>query len=200
MKKGNRIFYLGLLTLVLALVTTSLVSGTFAKYVTTASGTGTVTVAKWAVTINGVAATTETTSPTFTFDLGSTTDPNVVALDKVAPGSQGSFALTCDTDGTQVAHSVSVTLNKGDGNDIAELEFFEFNTASDFGTGTKYTLGTPISVASYNASGGTETTTNIYWRWPFNNGDDNADTIDGIAAESYPMKATFTVTQLETAP
>lgn len=198
MKKGNRIFYLGLLTLVLALVTTSLVSGTFAKYVTTASGTGTVTVAKWAVTING--ETVSTTSPEFTFDLGSTTGTDVVASDKVAPGSQGSFALKCDTDGTQVAHSVSVTLNKGDGNDIAELEFFEFNTASDFGTGTKYTLGTPISVASYDASSGTETTTNIYWRWPFNNGDDNADTIDGIAAKSYPMTAVFTVTQLETAP
>jgi hypothetical protein len=55
-------------------------------------------------------------------------------------------------------------------------------------------------VASYDASSGTETTTNIYWRWPFNNGDDNADTIDGIAAKSYPMTAVFTVTQLETAP
>lgn len=198
MKKGNRIFYLGLLTLVLALVTTSLVSGTFAKYVTTASGTGTVTVAKWAVTINDVAATTAETSPEFTFDLGSTTAPNVVASDKVAPGSKGKFALICDTRGTEVAHSVSVTLNKGTGNDIAELEFFEFSTAEDFSA--PYTLGDSIEVASYNASGGEEKTTYIYWRWPFDNDNDTADTIDGIAAKSYPMTAVFTVTQLETAP
>ena len=50
--KKNRILKLGLLALTLTLVTASLVSGTFAKYITTASGTGAVSVAKWHATVS----------------------------------------------------------------------------------------------------------------------------------------------------
>ena len=52
-KKNNRVLRIGLLALVLTLVTASLVSGTFAKYVTTVNGTGTVQVAQWVAEIDG---------------------------------------------------------------------------------------------------------------------------------------------------
>ncbi|MFA7462866.1 MAG: hypothetical protein WCY59_06975, partial [Anaerovoracaceae bacterium] len=53
------------LVLVLTLITTSLVAGTYAKYVTTVSGSDNVIVAKWRAVINGTAATTTTAAIDF---------------------------------------------------------------------------------------------------------------------------------------
>lgn len=186
--KKNRILHLGLLVLVLALVTTSLVSGTLAKYVTSVDGTGTVTVAKWAVKLGDqeVNATED-----FVFDLFKTSwaDPGVNGQ-LIAPGTSGSFDLTFDTSGTQVAHKVTIILSKAEtGNDIGELDHFRFE-------------GKPLGQEVYSKEfqTGTADAATINWVWPYEttNGD-TLDTADGIAGKSYTIKATFTVTQLDNA-
>ena len=115
MKKNNRVLRIGLLALVLTLVTASLVSGTFAKYVTTVSGTGTVQVAKWAVALKE--GETEQTAD-FDIDLRNTAvgigDVDQTGLNeeavRIAPGTSGSFSLTYDTIGTEVDHTMELVL------------------------------------------------------------------------------------------
>lgn len=186
--KKNRILHLGLLVLVLALVTTSLVSGTLAKYVTSLDATGVVTVARWAVKLNG----SETTKTTM-FSV-SHTDENA-ENSKVAPGTSGTFNLSYQTLGTEVVHSIYITLSNAD-NMSTELPYLKFY--ADEAHTKEITLGTPVEVNAAAPIGGVaETTMPIYWVWPFDNSNDAADTDDGVAAKSYNMVATLTVTQID---
>ena len=97
------------LVLVLTLITTSLVAGTYAKYVTTVSGSDTVTVAKWSAELEGNGTTNTTYTTTFDF-MGTMSDTGVKEQ-LLAPGAQGSFALDFDMTGTEVAHNVTIEMD-----------------------------------------------------------------------------------------
>ena len=74
---------------------------TYARYISRGSGEQAVDVAKWAFTLDGVAATSDTTvvlSPGVLWD----ENTNVVP-DKIAPGMTGSAAMVLDPTGTEVA-------------------------------------------------------------------------------------------------
>lgn len=95
--KKNKMMRLASVMMVMTLMTTSVISGTFAKYVTTASGTNTARVAKWGVQISGMADTlfAKTYAKDATTDIVNT----VEATEKVvAPGTKNdtgvSFSLT----------------------------------------------------------------------------------------------------------
>ena len=109
--RKNRLFILGIFTVMVALVSLSLVSGTWAKYTSTVSGKDTARVAKWDVKVNTVKGAS--TKQTVTFDLFSTTaildtkdglaetdvtnnpddDKNVIA-----PGTKGKVTFTLRND------------------------------------------------------------------------------------------------------
>jgi hypothetical protein len=101
--KKNWILRLGVLAMVLTLVTMPMVSSTYAKYVTSATGTDTARVAKWGVTV--------TANPTGAFGdayeavadgneavdyatAGVTVKSTADNTDVLAPGTQGSFTFT----------------------------------------------------------------------------------------------------------
>ena len=200
MKKRNRIFSLGLLALVLALATTSLVSGTLAKYVTTANATGTVTVAKWSVKLGS--SETTTTTPTTAIALVNTIEANDdVVADKVAPGTKGSFSLYYDTSGTEVDHSITITLSKA-GAMYEGIKFYK--TESDRNAGTNaLDLSNAVSLdpinVLVNSSPVFTGSVSIYWAWDFHvdAATDVTDTNAGSNATSYTLNATATVTQLD---
>jgi hypothetical protein len=201
MKHRNRIFYIGLVALVLTLASTALVSGTFAKYVTTASGTGTVTVAKWGVKING--DDFAVTTPPTTFDLAKTIEAaGDVVSDRIAPGTKGKFEFTYDTTNTEVDHQITATINKTGWYD--QIKFYETAANRDAGTdalvfvNNEATLTPQTITASQTPKTGTFT---IYWGWDFYvsgavDGTDTALVKDG-ASPSYTLTATATVTQLD---
>lgn len=209
MKTRNRIFSLGLLLLVLALATSSLVSGTFAKYVTTANGTGAATVAKWDVslTMGG-----ETVADAYTgdviFDLFETFADTGVDGKKLAPGTEGSFNLIYDTTNTEVAHNITLTLEPIGANNIAELQYLKFyKVKGTTETEIALTPGSPVELINENLgpTEGKSSTISVKWVWPFENSpggtaNDANDTDDGIAAKTYNFKAVFTATQLDAAP
>lgn len=196
MKKKNRVLRIGLLALVLTLVTASLVSGTFAKYVTTVNGTGTVTVAKWNVAVNNDAST-ESNDYESSFNILNTATTNVTA-GKVAPGTNGSFNLQYNTNGSEVAHKVKINLTAISlASDLPQLVLYK---DSAFKTPIALSnTGTDIVSTDTIAEGGTTSpvTVTVYWRWEFENEVDLEDTTDGIAAEDYDVTATFTVTQVD---
>lgn len=96
-----------MLVLMLVAVGLYFVSGTYARYTASASGTGTVRVAKWAVKINENDATAQNA----TFDLTFTQKPNDNVVDSyIAPSSQLYADFTIDPAGSQVAIDYSFTL------------------------------------------------------------------------------------------
>jgi len=99
--KKNLAARLGVLALVLTLVTSSLVSGTYSKYVTTTTGTDSARVAKFLFNLtpsNGATLTQATT--TGIYDVFHYTDSGVYnnglngAAKFIAPGTTGAFTLT----------------------------------------------------------------------------------------------------------
>lgn len=102
MKKTNTIFAI----LVLAVICTAFsVSGTYARYITTDSGTGTATVAKWNAVVTGWGGTT--TAQTLT--LNPVSNP-YVATGLIAPDADAVGILTVNLTGTQVAVDLKATL------------------------------------------------------------------------------------------
>jgi len=98
--KKNRMMRLASVLLVLVLLTTSVISGTFAKYVTTVSNEDSARVARWGFTgENADIAITDL----FTTAYDSTTDASVSSdVDVIAPGTgnHASFTFTFNGGGT----------------------------------------------------------------------------------------------------
>lgn len=108
--KKNRMMRLASLLLVLTLLSTSVISGTFAKYVTTNGGTDTAQVAKFGVIINvaddlGLFNTAYETTDTAGYTGLSVTSSSTSQL--VAPGTKGSMSFNI-TGMPEVATRVSI--------------------------------------------------------------------------------------------
>ena len=82
--KKNRMMRAASFLLVAVLLTTSVISGTFAKYVTTATGSDSARVAKWGVTITA-------NGEMFKTNYDNTAISAVAEEDIVAPGTTGSL-------------------------------------------------------------------------------------------------------------
>lgn len=177
---------MAVLAFALCLVTTCLLGGTLAKYTTTVTGTGTATVAKWAIALKAdEGATTASTAQTanFNFTLGDTRtggEGTLVATDRIAPGSTGSVAVEIDATGTEVPFTWSIKATYGDL--PATIKFYQDSTyTTALASGTAWTGDVAIPAA------GTKLTKTIYWKW--DTASDSADTVIGEAGAT----STFTI-------
>lgn len=107
---------IGAAAVVLTLVTTSLVGGTFAKYTSTASGTAKATIAKWDVAFTG--NSTAFTKDTEIVLTGSGAD------NTVAPGDTGELVLAVNAADAQVDVDYEITLPSASVGGHSYLEFF----------------------------------------------------------------------------
>lgn len=172
--------------LLMAVVMTAYsVSGTYAKYTSTFTGSDSARVAKWAFKINDKAATTNTV----TFDLFKTINDSdgsaendvkkgVLAPDApegsvaekiIAPGTSGSFDIKLQND-SEVNAKYSISLS-ADTTDIP-LEFSVGN-----GVWEKDLSKLKIDSKAINMSGGNATET-IQWRWVFEK--TTTTSVDGV--------------------
>ena len=114
----NKTMRMILITLLIAMIALVLVSGTYAKYTSSASGSDTARVAKWSFIVGGNDIVAENT---FTFDLFKTikdtdgkdeTDVVSANADRViAPGTSGSFDLVLENKSeTSAKYSVTYTV------------------------------------------------------------------------------------------
>lgn len=213
--KKNRILRLGLLALALTLVTGSLVSGTFAKYVTTVTGTGTVTVAKWDVQLGHNAQVGDNVyTEAIAFNMFEKSyDGSGVDGELLAPGTSGSFEFTYDTSDTEVAHNVTIKLEQTDGTiDLDTLDFLTFTVVGGTVGGVavepfkaaKLIDGVVILSKDIQESAGTSgNTVTVNWVWPYEKaagdaGNDLLDTADGVTPiTDAEITVTFTATQLD---
>lgn len=114
--KKNRMMRLASGLLVAVLLTTCAISGTFAKYVTTASGSDTARVAKWGVEISGMAD--GLFAKTYAKDTETDIANTVVATEEVvAPGTKNDSGVTFSLTGTpEVAVKIDIVV-KGSATD-----------------------------------------------------------------------------------
>ena len=214
--KNNRITRLAILVLALTMITLMIVSGTFAKYTSTATGSDTATVAKWSIKVGtGDGVEIAGSSSTVSFDLFSTIkdeDGNseddvagkasniavgsTAATAKIiAPGTSGSFDLIVKNE-SEVNATYSITFNSDNTN--IPIEF-----STDNGEHWDTTLSSAnITNQAINMNSAAQTKT-VKWRWAYNVSEarDTSDTNLGVAAQtstaSVTLSATITATQAQ---
>lgn len=203
--KKNIAMRVASLVLMCTIVTSCFVSSTFAKYTSSASGSDTVTVAKWAVKAGAEGSELDISgsNQTLTFDLFDTindtnggADETDVVDGKIAPGTKGSFALSVKNEsevnaeytiafeyaGVQLPLTYSIAIdgaNKGSSLDGTSVG------------GTLTTVGQNLNTADNVV---------VTWEWPFEAVSPNtnsADTALGIAADTAEVTAKLTVTQVD---
>ncbi len=180
----NKTMKMILITLLIAMIALVLVSGTYAKYTSSASGSDTARVAKWSFIVGGVDTVAE---HTFTFDLFKTikdTDGedelDVISANAdrvIAPGTSGSFDLVLENKSeTTAKYGITYTVT----NTASIPVQFSVN-------GTDWTDSLANVVESdtdtkLDANNGTKTIT-IQWRWAYENTKENATTEEKKATD-----------------
>ena len=193
--KKNVMMRVASILLVAVLLTTCAISGTFAKYVATTTGTDSARVAKWDMKINGTSFNTAT----FTFDLFNTikdsdlttNESDIVPADGqiIAPGTSGNFDLVITNASEVTAKFWFAFTSVETANIPIEYQIVPEGDVLDPAGWTEdvtdldkaYASAQTIAVAG-------QTTFKVYWRWVFD-GDDGYDTSLGVNGN-----ATVTVT------
>ena len=211
----NKAMRLGSVMLVLALLTTCAISGTFAKYVTSQSASDTARVAKWGVTItkddtattNGFQKTYLTNDSTL-----STTYTNSVEAteDAVAPGTTGTIGDKYTLSGTPEVlttvgySSASVTLSNWEVDSVfycplevtvgtTTIKGSEQTSASDMQTAIQNAINaqTETYAAKTDLSG--KTLPQITWTWAYTGNDDTKDTALGNATNAATISVSYDI-------
>ena len=214
--KKTKLMRAALLLLVLTLVTSCFVGGTFAKYTTSAEGSDTARVAKWGVEITANGATFANKYATDTGNVVGTIANSVVSADKViAPGTKGNMVGMTITGTPEVAVSVNYAANfKVEGWTVDDKFYcpLQIKVGSTMIDGVKFNnavafenaVNTEISTYNKNYAAGTDlstasvTTPSVSWEWPFSE-DDIKDTALGNLekAPTVSLTVTTTVTQID---
>ena len=216
--KKTKLMRAALLLLVLTLITSCFVGGTFAKYTTSAEGSDTARVAKWGVEITANGATFANKYATDTGNVVGTIANSVVSADKViAPGTKGNMVGMTITGTPEVAVSVNYAADfKVEGWTVDDkfycplqikvgstmIDGVKFNNAAAF----ENAVNTEISTYNKNYAAGTDlslstanvTTPSVSWEWPFSE-DDIKDTKLGNleTAPTVSLTVTTTVNQID---
>ncbi len=215
--KKTKLMRAALLLLVLTLITSCFVGGTFAKYTTRAEGSDTARVAKWGVEITANGATFANKYATDTGNVVGTIANSVVSAnaDKViAPGTKGNMVGMTITGTPEVAVSVNYAANfKVEGWTVDEKFYcpLQIKVGSTMIDGVKFNnavafenaVNTEISTYNKNYAAGTDlstasvTTPSVSWEWPFSE-DDIKDTALGNLpiAPTVSLTVTTTVDQI----
>ena len=197
--KKNRMMRLASILLVCVLLTTSVISGTFAKYTSTASGTDTARVAQWKINV-GTVNIAQAQAQTLSFGLfdtikdtdGSTTEEHVNS-GLIAPGTKGDFSVTITNNSEVDARIVAA---------LSATETANYNIPILYSkTGTSDWVD-DLSLLSIDVALDPNETTDVvvYWQWvyeaasPRTNADDTALGIAAAAGTDIEVTVTMTVT------
>ena len=206
MKKKNTFMRLAMALVLLVLVTTSAVGGTFAKYTSSVSSQDTARVAKWgfepvAMDITGLFSKV--------YDAGAVDYTVESEVDVIAPGTQGfaKFAFAYDEANGIDAPEVDYTF-KVDTTGSNCDEKIQNNTniqwkldSGEWGSWTAFiTAIEALDEGEYFKAGTlpagfgtTDNTHTVYWQWVFE-GNDSNDTTMGNADELAEVKLVITIT------
>jgi len=183
--KKQRFFMLGIITVLVAVLSLTFVSSTFAKYTSTVNGSDSARVAKWDFQFNSTdfdLDSVEDAAEEITFNLFNTltSESNVSKTDGtiIAPGTSGSFTF-------KISNLSEVTAQYA-------LDYSAVNTANipveyslDESTWSKDINSLDVTASDATKLAyltGESANITVYWRWAFyvNEAGDQADTTLGI--------------------
>jgi len=184
MKNKNNLLKFTNIVLFITMIAIILVSGTYAKYTSKASGTSATVVANWSFNVNG----TNIAKENFAFNLFDTAEikdsdgstENDVAKGLIAPGTSGAFEFALENT-SDVTAKYEIKLGVTNPNNIP-LEF------SFTGKEESWTNDLDNLIATDVIKIGRTKNVNVQWRWPF--GDD-------IVTDTTLGEKTITVTPFE---
>ena len=183
MKKTNKSAVIVFVLLLLVAVTAMMVASTYAKYTAEVTGTGSVTVAKWAFA-------SENQNPNFTvnIDLPATVHTSTLVDGKIAPGTSGSFDIELSNLQSEVGVDFTIAFT-GTSNVPKNLVFKQGTTVIDPTNGT----------ITGHIARGEESKVPLTWEWAYytNATDDGEDTTDGVAANEMTITAVITGVQTQ---
>lgn len=191
-----------IIVLMLVAVGLYFISGTYARYTGTASGTGTINVAKWAVKVNDKDATASDA----TFDLTFTEVENNNVVDGyIAPASKLYADFVIDPAGSQVAVDYSfvlgnITASTGDVPTTIKVSKVVPVTSTGEGSALTASEGTykgTINLAIQTAALTTDNAVKIrvYIEWENSESSNSTDTTVGTTAPILTMTVNATVQQ-----
>ena len=219
--KKNVMMRVASLMLVMVLVTSSVISGTFAKYVTTAAGSDSARVAKWGVTITANGTTFADAYATHDGDHVSAFANSVITSGStgdaiVAPGTSGNMASMTLSGKPEVAVEVTYKADLAlSGNWTVDGGAFycplKFNVEGTVVDGATYNNAaaletavenlingwTKVYAANTNLSTVADDSVSVSWEWPFSTSEENdvKDTfLGGQAAADNPATVALTIT------
>lgn len=139
----NRLMRAGSILAVAAVISTSAVSGTFAKYVTEGKSEGTARVAKWGVKVS---AESDAFKKTYTTKdtIDGITNSVEATVEVVAPGTEGTLAAASITGTPEVAVNVSYGPTVTDGKilDLGDNWVYNDGTSDTYYCPLRITVGT----------------------------------------------------------
>lgn len=185
------------ITLVLLI---ALIGGTYARYASTATGSGSVSIAKWAVKVNEE----DISNTAGTFDLTFTANNNDTVPNKVAPGGTAIAYVDVDLTGTEVsvdftcalAESSTTKLTEVFGEGYADKVTLSVGTPELQGTTSNMTLDAAnkvVTVGSDAMSGTVRVPITLTWTDAVAN--NAADTNTGALKTGVEIPVTLTVQQ-----
>lgn len=195
MKKKSYVGRLGALALMLTVISTCLLGGTMARYVTDVTGSATATVAAWSFKANN-------SDSTFTpIDLGDTTnrtsyDGTTLKEDVIAPGTSGSFTIEIDGSGSDVGIQYDVAVKAASGTTLPDDLLFstEEITGSNLGS-TLDKFNIPTGTIDYSStSNDMKKDITVFWAWGF--GDDDTKSSNDNAGKTWDLDITVTGKQI----
>lgn len=215
--KKNKFLIAGLVTVFVALVSLTLVSSTFAKYVSSSAQTSTARVAKWGVQL---ATSGDGFTKTYVEDDATVSLENTVSAETevLAPGTKGTFGTVSITGTPEVAARITYKAELTLTNWVVGTEYYcpveitvkHDSTETTF-KGTTYATADEFKAAVEAAINGLETKVKpgtdlsgvtekltVSWVWAFT-GDDVKDTELGNATTlaQISLKLTTTVEQID---
>lgn len=182
-----------IVVLMLLAVALYLISGTYARYASEATGSATVQVAKWSVAV----AKQDISETAGTFNVTITPNENeFVEEGKIAPASSATGTIEVDLTGTEVAVDISMTIEEAKLKDLFGEAKVTATAKIGEGEGAKEISGTEptvISLSEIKANPVMNVTLDVVWE---NDEAKNAiDTGIGVAAGNKVIPITLKVQQ-----
>lgn len=198
---------LGLTALALTFITTSVMSGTLAKYTMNVEASAEATVAKFEFKLNTITAT-ESMELT---DLFTNTANTNVKSGTLAPNTKNSYPIKIENTGDVTIQLDKITMkNDNTASDNVPIQYALTNSSAaptdsdsawktvDSTTGTDLTLSTDKTIPFKTSDSDTNTINNktlyLHWRWKTDT--DTADTALGQSPVTIKPTITITVSQV----
>lgn len=201
---------LGVTALALSFITTSVMSGTLAKYTKEVTGTADATVAKFAFNLNG--ATQETGAITindlFQSVYTDSDDNEIVKSNNdstavVAPGTSGKKEIKLENTGEVAIQLEEFTISDTSASTIplvyAITENDEAPKDADWENASSLTVPEEILGATLKV-GSTENSKSFYLHWKWNTTDNSTDTVFGTKSTLDTVKITIKCTVSQVVP